>query len=363
MKSHLRMNSKERVLSAANFTQPDRTPMSLGTNGWVREELYKAYGFKNHRELLNFFHSDIVDLRDCCAPEYVGPGKSLKILENGIRENFWGWRTKIMETPRGDEEQFYEFQLKDAGSVEEMEKHNWPSPDWFDFTNFKAQLEPYSDLCVMASGGSVFQHPQFLRGMDTFLLDIMMFPDIAEYLMDKHTDFYLAYFDKMFSAANGSIDIFRVADDVAMQSSLLISPETFDQFVAPRLKKLIDLAHSYGIKFMLHSCGDVTPLIHRFIELGVDILDPIQVAASNMNLKELYGQYGNQICLHGGIDTQQFLPNAKPEEVRHHAWEIIDFFKNNSGYIFSTSHVIEGDISSENIFALFDEGLNCQVKK
>lgn len=354
------MNSKERVLRAVNFAETDRTPMSLGTNGWVKKVLYKIYGFKNHKELLNYFHSDIVDLRDCCVPEFVGPGKSVKALENGIRENHWGWRTKIMDTPRGDEEQFYEFLLKDAGSIEEMEKHNWPSPDWFDFSNFKAQLDSYSDLCVMASGGSVFQHPQFLRGMDTFLMDIMMFPDIAEYLMDKYTNFYLTYFDKMFSATKGSIDIFRVADDVAMQSALLISPEIFDQFVAPRLKKLIDLTHSYGLKFMLHSCGDVTPLIPHFIELGVDILDPIQVAAANMDLIKLHNQYGHKICLHGGIDTQQFLPNASPQEVRQNIRETLNLIDGKSGYILSTSHVIEGDIPTDNISALFDEGFHYQ---
>lgn len=268
-----------------------------------------------------------------------------------------------MDTPRGEEEQFCEFLLKDVDSIEKMNNHNWPSPDWFDFTNFSVQLEPYSDLCVMASGGSVFQHPQYLRGMDTFLLDIMMFPHMAEFLMDKHTDFYLAYFDKMFSAANGSIDIFRVADDVAMQSALLISPETFEQFVAPRLKKLIDLAHSYELKFMLHSCGDVSSLIPRFIELGVDILDPIQVSASNMNLKELVEKNSNQICLHGGVDTQQFLPNATPEEVRQNIRETLDFIDGKPGYILSTSHVIEGDIPRNNISALFDEGFHHRINK
>lgn len=357
------MNSKDRVLSAVNFIKPDYIPLTLGTNHWVRNELYKSFAIKSHNDLLKYFHSDIVDLRDCCFPEYVGPGQSVKILENGVRQNYWGWRTKIMETPRGTEEQFCEFILKDADSIKDLENHHWPSPDWFDFSNFKKQIEPYSELCVMASGGSVFQHPQYLRGMDTFLTDIMLYPDFTEFLMDKYTDFYLAYFDKMFSSAKGSIDIFRVADDLAMQTALLISPETFNQFIAPRLKKLIDLAHSHGLKFMLHSCGDVTKLIPRFIELGVDILDPIQVSASNMNLKAIYEEYGNRICLHGGIDTQQFLPNASPDEVRAEIRSTIDYFKNRSGYILSSSHILEGDVPTENIFAMFDEGYQYQVNK
>ena len=352
------MNSKQRILNAINHLQTDRIPMSLSTNQWVRQKLNKNYGFKSHAELLNFFHSDIVDLRDCCSPSYIGPGKPVQEVGNGVRENYWGWRTKIMETPHGDEEQFCEFILKDSNSIEEMEKHEWPSPDWFDFTDFKEKLKDYSHLAVMASGGSVFQHPQYLRSMDVFLLDIMLNPDIASYLMDKFTNFYLAYFDKMFSSAKGLIDIFRVADDLAMQNSLLISPETFYEFVAPRLKKMIDLAHSYDIKFMLHSCGNVTSLIPEFIKIGIDILDPIQVSASNMDLYAIHQKYGDQICLHGGVDTQGFLPNAKPDEVRKKLEEIKHEFADKTGYILSTSHIIEGDIPLENIYAMYDEAFS-----
>lgn len=354
------MNAKERVLCAVNFEQPDRVPVGFGANRFVRENLMKHYGVNEHADLLRVLHSDIVDLRDCVFPEYVGPGTVVRELENGIHENYWGWRTRIVDTPRGPEEQFCEFQLQKAADIAELKKYPWPSPDWFDFSGFRKKLEPYREFCVMASGGSVFQHPTFLRGMDTLLMDLILNPEMAEYVMDRFTGFYLTWFERMFENANGMIDIFRVADDVAMQTGLLISEEMFDQFVAPRLKKLIDLAHHFGMKFMFHSCGDVTPLIPRFIELGVDILDPIQVSATNMDLYEIHKKFENRICLHGGIDTQQFLPAAIPEQVRAKIRETVDYFKPRSGYILSTSHVMEGDISVENIEALFDEAFACQ---
>ena len=357
------MNSKQSVLSTVNFEPIERVPLSFSANSFVREKLKTELNLKAHLDLLNHMNSDIVDLRDCVSPQYTGPGQFIKKLPNGVLENYWGWRTKQMETPRGTEEQFCEFILQNANSTEDLERHQWPNPDWFDFSDFKAQIEPYQDLCVMASGGSVFQHPTYLRGMDTFIMDLFLNPEMAEFMMDKYTNFYLAYFDKMFSSAKGCIDIFRVADDVAMQSSLLIGPETFDRFVAPRLKKLIELAHSYDIKFMLHSCGDVTPLIPRFIELGIDILDPIQVSATNMDLFKIHQKYGHKICFHGGIDTQQFLPNASPDMVRGKIRETIDYFKNKSGYLLSTSHILEGDVTTENILALFDEGMKYQQNK
>lgn len=352
------MNSKQRVLNTIDHKSVDRIPTDLSANRFVRENLMHWLKLNNHIDLLNYYKSDIVDLRDCVMPEYIGPGQLTIQMDNGITENFWGWRTRIMETPRGMEEQFCEFKLQQAKSIEDLEKYNWPNSDWFDFSEFKSQLESYKDFCVMASGGSVFQHPTFLRGMDTFLMDLIMNPDMAKFLMDKFTDFYLAYFERMFESAKGEIDIFRVADDVAMQTGLLISKEMFDEFVAQRLKKLIDLAHRYNIKFMLHSCGDVSQLIPRFIELGVDILDPIQVSATNMNVFDIHKKFGHLICLHGGIDTQQFLPNASTRDIKEKISDTINYFKNQSGYILSTSHVIEGDIPLENIDALFNEVYN-----
>jgi len=351
------MNSKERVLSAISHSKPDRVPLSLGTNGWVRKQLRKHLGVKDHPELLNYLHSDIVDLRDCVTPDYIGPGKGKKTFVNGINENFWGWRTRVMQTPRGEEEQFCDFVLQNA-SYEELENYNWPNPDWFDFSGFEKRLLPYKEFCIMASGASIFQHPTFLRGMDTFLMDLAIQPECAEYIMDKYTTFYLAFFDRMFAAAKGRIDIFRIADDFAMQSGLLISPEMFDEYFAPRLKKLYDLASGYNIKVMQHSCGDVSTLIDRFIELGIDILDPIQVAAENMSLDDLLKKYRGHLCLHGGMDTQKFLPGATPLQVKEKVENILDMAGTRGGYILSTSHVLEGDVPVENILTMFDTGYN-----
>ena len=114
-------------------------------------------------------------------------------------------------------------------------------------------------------------------------MDLLEAPELADYLMDRFTDFYVAYFDRMFTAAAGRIDILRIADDLGTQHGLLISPRLFDRYFAPRLAKLVDMAHSHGVKVMFHSCGAIVPFIERIISLGVDILDPLQVAADGMD--------------------------------------------------------------------------------
>ena len=106
----------------------------------------------------------------------------------------------------------------------------------------------------------------------------------------------------MFRAAPGKVDILRIADDLGMQDRLMISPAMFDQFIGPRLDRIIRMAHGYGVKIMFHTCGAVVPLIDRLIDLGVDMLDPIQVRAKDMEPAQIKERFGSRIALHGAID-------------------------------------------------------------
>jgi uroporphyrinogen decarboxylase len=186
-------------------------------------------------------------------------------------------------------------------------------------------------------------------------MDLVMTPDLAGFLLDRFTEFYVDYFDRMFSAAPGMIDILRIADDLGMQDRLLISPELFDQYFAPRLRRLVDMSHGHGVKVMFHSCGAIAPLIDGIIDLGVDILDPIQVTANGMMPETIKAQFGSRICLHGAIDTQYLLPQGTPEEVRRTTRKMMDVLGGGGGYICSPSHVLQTDVPTANIVALYEE--------
>jgi uroporphyrinogen decarboxylase len=179
---------------------------------------------------------------------------------------------------------------------------------------------------------------------------------MAEFLLDKFTEFYLAYFDRMFAAANGRIDIFRIADDLAMKDNLLFSPAMFERFIAPRLERLIDLGHSYGLKVMLHSCGNVVPLMEELVAMKIDILDPIQVTAAQMDPAFLKGRFGDRLCLHGSIDTQHLLPRGSADDVRRGVRNMIDILGPGGGFILAPAHVLETDVPTDNIVALYDAG-------
>ena len=353
------MNSKERVLAAASLGLPDRLPMDFHGNPWVLERLARELRAESHSDLLERLHSDIVDLRGTVDPVYRGPVPFSREIRPAVKESFWGWRQELSVTAYGPEESYVDFPLASATSVEDLARHRWPEPDWFDFSDFAARLEPWGEFAVMATGVSVWQHPSFLRGTDNLLVDMMIEPEMANFLLDRFTEFYLGFFDRMLDAAGGRIDILRQADDLGTQIALLFSPELFRTFIKPRIARFADLAHSYGAKFMFHSCGAILPLIEDLIEVGVDILDPLQALAAGMDPQVLKKRYGDRICLHGGIDTQYLLPKGSPKDVRAETQRLASILGEGGGYILAPCHVLQLDVPTENILAMSEEGLEC----
>jgi uroporphyrinogen decarboxylase len=128
----------------------------------------------------------------------------------------------------------------------------------------------------------------------------------------------------------------------------------FRTFIKPRLRKLIDMTHSHGVKFLFHSCGAIRPLIADLIEIGVDILDPLQAAAEGMEPQALKDAFGDRLCLHGGICTQYLLPKGTPDEVRAEVRRRVGILGAGGGYILAPCHVLQTDVPTENILAMSD---------
>ena len=351
------MISKERVLTAIERGMPDRVPMDFGANAATLQRLQRDLAAPSHKDLLQRLHVDMVDLRGVVDPVYCGPRPKERWLAGGVKENFWGWRTMVMQTETGPEESYCDFMLSGCKTVEELAAHAWPTPDWFDFSGFSERLDEWRDFAIMATGPSIWQHATFLRSLEQMLMDLIDAPEIAAFLMDKFTDYYVAYFDRLFTLAPGKIDLLRVADDIGTQNGLLVSPALFEAAFAPRLARLVDMAHSHGVKVMFHSCGAIAPLIDRIIELGVDVLDPIQVRAAGMDPQLIKQRFGGRICLHGSIDTQYVLPRGSVGDVQDAVRTMIGSLGAGGGFILSPSHVLQTDVPTANVVALYEAGL------
>ncbi len=316
------------------------------------------------RQLLEALHIDVYDMRGIdlhtgTAPKYFGPPNEFFPSDwAGAINSFWSIKEFENYTVNGWNFEMEPPTLSSALTIEEVEKYPWPDNDWFDYSHLRNDLLKWQDFSIMATGGSIFQHATFVRGMDTLMMDMMTDPEMANHFLDKFCDFYHEYFRRMFEVAGDLIDVFALADDLGMQNTLLISPELFEEYLAPRLKRMADLAHSYDIKLLLHTCGNVEMLIPRFIELGVDILDPIQ--PESMNPIEIKEKFGHLICLRGGISVQNIVSRGTVTETKEETKRIVEALKPGGGYILSPGHpVLQDDIPVENILAMYETGYEC----
>jgi uroporphyrinogen decarboxylase len=189
--------------------------------------------------------------------------------------------------------------------------------------------------------------------MQQLMMDMALNPPLVKALLEKISDYYLAHNGRIFEAGNGLIDIFMMGDDFGTQKGLLISPEMFRRYFAPKLKEFAAQAKSYGLKVMLHSCGSVRELIPDIIEIGVDILNPIQIHAKGMIPGKLKEEFGEKICFHGGIDIQHTLPFGTIQDVEREVKDRIRILGKNGGYILASTHNIQADTPTENILKMY----------
>jgi len=342
------MNSRERVLTALAHQQPDRVPVDIGATPEVWAKILLHFGTEDREVVLRRLGVDLRRVRR----RYAGP--ALPRYPDGSWDDVYGIRLKNVEYEAGTYNEVAEYVLDGAETPAEIAAHRWPSADWFDFSGIAEACRQLEGYAIVAAGPGVFQRVTWLRRMELVLLDMALRPEMAETLMARLTDFHEAYYARYLEAGEGRIDILYVTDDYGWQKGLLMSPQTWRAFIAGNLKRIVDVAHAYGAKLMLHSCGSVRDLIPDLIAVGVDCLDPVQTQARGMAPAELKAAYGDQISFHGAVDTQTTLPFGTPDDVRREVQERIAVMGAGGGYILAPTHNIQPDTPIENVLALYE---------
>jgi uroporphyrinogen decarboxylase len=298
-----------------------------------------------------------VDLR-YVFPNYVGP--RLKSYDDGRYEDIWGVQRKIIKSTEGIYEHTVFSPLSSIKTIEDLEEWDPPSPDWYDYSSLHSKSETYSEYATVFVGDRtnrtcVLHEAIYLRGVKQALIDPLRHPQLTRCLYEKITQFYLEFNKRCFEEAGDLIDIFMMGEDLGTQEGLLVSPIIFREFIKPYLVRHVRLASRYNIRVMLHSCGAIRELIPDLIEIGIDILNPIQVRAKGMKPLELKNEFGDLLSFHGGIDIQQTLPYGKPEDVRAEVMDRIQTLGKGGGYILCSTHNIQSDTPIENIIAMYEE--------
>ena len=233
--------------------------------------------------------------------------------------------------------------------------YNFPDPSSeYRFEDMGQWCKKNSHIFRLIIVGDLWERATFLRGMENILIDLKFNKEFVLNLLRKLTDYILETMEII--AGRFECEVFGLSDDYGWQNSLIISPEDWRKFIKPFLKEIVELAKKKNKITLLHSCGHIVPIVKDFIEIGVDILHPIQPEANNIfMLKKEYGKY---ITLNGGLSTQRLLSAGTPEMIKEEIKRLKNIMGNGGGYILEPGITIQGDVPLENLISMIEESQN-----
>ncbi len=356
------MESYSRVKNAIFKKELDRPPTDFSATPETIDKLLHHLKLNNLNELLNYFEIDI----RWVYPKFVGPKEltgSPGVTAEG--KDFLGIVWKPVRNRYATYNEIAYSPLSEAKTVKDIENYNWPSVDWFDFSHLKEEIKRVNDKerhAIAYFAGGAFETPWYMRGMEQFLIDLATQPEIAEAISRKAAEFYKARALKALEQTDGQIDIIGSGGDIGTQKGMMISPETWRKHIKPYTRELIESFKNMGYITFYHSCGSIVPVIEDFIEMGLDILDPIQTSAAGMSPSYLKEHFGDRLTFHGGIDEQQVLPFYSPKDLEREVIRLINTLGNDGGYIPCAAHAIQPDTPVENIITMYKTILSYRYK-
>lgn len=398
------MTSRERVLTALNHSESDRVPIDLGG---MRSTGIHAIAYKKLKEYIGVddqtvkiydvhqqlalvekpvrerVHSDVVELKrlDGGFGSKINSWKERTIFPDGggylLPENFDfqvlpdGTRAiikggKVIAAMPSDGYYFDRkyFPLAGVQSKNEIDRvvSLKITTEELSFLRTQAtELKSASDCAIIGSfGGNFLEAGHKFFGYREFMERMITDRPLVEYFLDKLLEEYLQNAELYLSSVGGLIDLIQLGDDYGSQESTQISPKIFRALFKPRLKKLCDFIHSEkpGVFVFLHSCGSVSSFITDFIEAGIQVLNPVQTNAKNMDPVTLKREFGKDIVFWGGgCDSQRVLPFGSLADVEEDVKRRLDVFAPGGGYVFASIHNIQPEIQPEKVLKLFDSAL------
>lgn len=373
------MNSKERLNLAINHKEPDRIPFDLGstfTSG------IHVNAYKRLREFLGF-SSNSQDRFLCLDEQIVFVDEDIKAklnidTEPVLTQNPSSWSLDIKD--RGEDTFFTnEWQmglkmpkpgglyydvvnnpLKNAG-IADLDHFKWPDPtDAARYVGLEEDVikagETGRAVVMNSMSAGIVELSAWLLGYERLFTDMLLEPEFINKLFDKLLEIKLTYWKIVLEKVGDQIDVVVESDDLGEQRQLLISPRLYRKLVKPRHKQLYDYIHAHtNAKLFLHSCGCIYDLIPDLIEVGVDILNPVQINAPNMDSAKLKKEFGQDLVFWGGtVNPQGTFNNGSPQQVRDETRKNIENLKKDGGFVCAAVHNIQQSVPPENIMAMWE---------
>ena len=410
------MISRERVKIALNHKEADRVPIDFGglssttvmtvaynklTSALgLKSNLPKAYGIQDQtaipeRKLIELFHSDVIDIAHaflkseddwreffipyngttCLIPRYLDElvdiemnneqtillkhkdGTILAKMSKSactMEQTFWPYKDLPKMPEIIKDEEFWKF----MGEIPYVGKHL----DVFDKdqenilkNGIKELFETTEYAMLFIAGGTIFDPGFLTRGFDNFFCDVYKDSKGVKKFISYLVEYYLRYIEKIIDIVSDYVEAIHFYDDLGHQGGPFISPEQYREFWKPGHKKMWDYVHSNSnCKVSLHSCGSIYKLLPDLIDAGLDILNPVQTSARDMEPKRLKKEFGKDLVFWGGGCEPHTLSIKTPEEVKEEVKERIDIFGKGGGYVFAPIHNITSEVKPENIIAMYE---------
>jgi uroporphyrinogen decarboxylase len=382
------MTHRDRLLIALDHREPDRVPLDLGSTHVTGIAVAAYEAFRQHLGLPQQPTVVADDVQQIALPaedllERLGTDARglFPLTSNQIRQplidagDYWEYRDEWGLIHRQPKDGGLYFSLVksplDGMSVtlEQIAGHAWPvADDPVRIAGLRAQAQAYRDAgwAVVLKGlcAGLCEVAIRIRGMENFLVDLMIDETATCALLDKILELKVAFWRMALAELGDLVDVVLEADDYGTQDSQLVPPAKFRSIFKPRLGELFSEAKRAAphTKLLFHSCGSVREIIPDFIEIGVDILNPVHVTAAGMEPTGLKRDFGDALCFWGGgVDTQGVLPRGTPAQVREDVRRNVEALMPGGGYVFNTVHNIQADVPPQNLAAMYETLTECGV--
>ncbi|MEM2134817.1 MAG: uroporphyrinogen decarboxylase family protein [Candidatus Jordarchaeaceae archaeon] len=379
------LSHRERVEMALNHEEPDRVPIEFGgadntiyeaPSYWPIKPKYGYSALVNYLGLKNVSEPQIL-ASNCVASVderildrfgsdfvtyFMRPLGEIKVEADGTVIISWGVKAKMVGyywEPFDGPLRNPKITFKD---IDNLEPPNPEDPAIHKYVRKEVkELRERTHRAIVGSPfmvDNIFHQYTYMRGFTQMMLDMKKNPEIFLYLADTILDVHCSIIEAFFSECGDYVDFALLQEDLGTQQTPFFSPEDYKKYIKPYHKGLIDSIKSVtDAKIYFHSCGAIFPLIEHLIDIGVDVLNPIQPLAKGMDAESLKKAYGNRLTFCGGIDAQKLLPNGTPQEIEAEVKRVIEILGKNGGYILAPSHNLQGDVPPQNVVAMFDAAL------
>jgi uroporphyrinogen decarboxylase len=392
------VTSKQRIINAIKHEESDKVPVDLG--GSVQSTIH-AYTYSNLKKALgiNSGNIEIMDSFTLTAKVEDPVRDVLKIdtvpilppfdalgVRNDCDKKDWqmpnGLKVKVSNDFNPEKQEDGSYLLKKGGYIFKLPKNGYyfdtvkyllqdattirDIDNNFDFTGytnkeaeyFKKEAEKLknSDKAVVGDISASFS-AEDIFGYEKAFINLILEKNITRYFIERLTDMFIKNFDVFYNAVGDVTDIMMLHKDMGVQLGVMISPTIAREIFFPNFKRFISHIKKRSKYYvMMHNCGSIYEFMPDLIECGIDIINPVQITAKNMEPQKLKKEFGKYICFWGGgVDTQHVLPFGDIEEVRKQVRENAIIFSKGGGFVFTPVHCIQANVPLENIIAAFDE--------